>query len=64
MEIAIKRFKSTSASKKREEYKTFFTKLLKDEFGVSSPAELTSKQKSKFFSMVEELWTEDEDHNS
>lgn len=61
--IREKEVESTSAalSAKQKEYQTFFKKLLKDEFGVNSPAELTTAQKSEFFTMVENLWTKDED---
>ena len=42
------------------EYQKFFKKKLK-EYGVTSPAKLSTEEKKKFFADIEKSWTKDKD---
>jgi hypothetical protein len=58
----IKTFKEfLNESKKIEEkgeYQEFFMKTLED-FGVSSPSELSDEKKKEFFEYIEKNWTKE-----
>lgn len=48
---------SINESENQEAYQTFFKQKLND-YGVESPAELTSNEKSKFFAEIKKEWNE------
>ena len=61
MKTLLEKIELILGEEKETEYEKFFNKKLK-KFGVSSPNELSAKDKKKFFAEIEDEWDrEDED---
>lgn len=58
MDIIGKIDRILSEKKKDKDYEKFFEKKMK-EWGISSPAELSRKERKKFFNQIELEWTKE-----